>query len=297
MKVVGNLKELIGEAARDYIAINAEDFKSTTPGPAGAAGIQGPEGVGVHHLKGTSTTQSEGDFAYPGETDTYTFYPDANETYPLGWFMVRNGYDAFQYAVTAGYPGTEEDFYLELANTREYYEQVAADAAAVVANTAQVGADANQVAIDKGVVENAKDAAIAAKNIAVGSSDSVQSVFLGAKASNPSVDNKGNPLAVGVMYYNTLSGTLRIWNGSVWNLGAFSAAGAVVNVNGREGAVTLTSSDVGLGNVVNESKSTMFTSPTFTGIPTASTAAVGTSTLQLATTAFVVNEINKVEEW
>ena len=60
---------------------------------------------------------------------------------------------------------------------------------------------------------------------------------------------------------------------------------------------TYTASEVGLGNVTNESKSTMFTSPTFTGTPVAGTAAVGTNTTQVATTAFVVNEINKIEEW
>ena len=244
VKVVGNLKELIGEAANSYISLNADDFKSTTPGPVGAAGEQGPEGVGVHHLKGTSTTQSEGDFAYPGETDTYTFYPDANETYPLGWFRVRNGYDAYQYAVTAGYPGTEIDFYLELANTREYYEQVVLDAAEVAANTTQVGIDASQVAADRVVVEDAKDVAVAAKDIAELSSDVVQSIFLGAKASDPTVDNEGNPLLIGVMYYNTTSGTLRIWSGTEWNLGAFSAAGAVVSVNGRDGAVELVNNDI-----------------------------------------------------
>lgn len=48
-----------------------------------------------------------------------------------------------------------------------------------------------------------------------------------------------------------------------------------------------TKSDVGLGNVTNESKATMFTSPAFTGIPTAPTAASGTNTTQIATTAFV----------
>jgi len=62
---------------------------------------------------------------------------------------------------------------------------------------------------------------------------------------------------------------------------------AVTSVAGKTGVVTLTASDVGLGNVVNESKSTMFTSPAFTGTPTAPTATTGTNTTQLATTAFV----------
>ena len=297
MKVVGDLKGLIGQIAEEYISLNQEDFRSNVPGPAGADGPIGPIGVGVHHLKGTSTTQNEGDFAYPGETDTYTFYPDANETYPLGWFNVRNGQDAFNYAVTAGYTGTEEDFYLELAYVREYYEQSLVNANQSQVNADQVELDAAQVAADRVIVVDAKAIVIAAKDATVESADTVQEIFLGTKASDPMVDNQGNALVTGVMYFNSTTGTLRIWTGTVWSLGAFSVAGAVVSVNGRNGAVELTKADVGLGNVTNESKGTMFTSPIFTGIPESSTAGVGTSTTQLATTAFVVNEINKIEEW
>lgn len=50
---------------------------------------------------------------------------------------------------------------------------------------------------------------------------------------------------------------------------------------------TLDKAAVGLGNVTNESKSTMFSSPAFTGTPTAPTATAGTNTTQLATTAYV----------
>lgn len=297
MKVVGDLKGLIGEIAADYIGTNSESFRSNVPGPAGADGPIGPIGVGVHHLKGTSTTQNEGDFAYPGETDTYTFYPDANETYPLGWFNVRNGQDAYNYAVTAGYTGTEADFYLELANVRSYFEQTEFNTELTQLNADQVALDTAQVAADKIIVIDAKAITLAARDVAVTSADTVQEIFLGTKASDPIVDNQGNPLVIGVMYFNSTSGTLRIWSGTAWSLGAFSVAGAVVSVNGRDGAVELTKSDVGLDNVTNESKATMFTSPSFTGTPSASTANVGTSTTQLATTEFVVNEINKVEEW
>ena len=49
---------------------------------------------------------------------------------------------------------------------------------------------------------------------------------------------------------------------------------------------------LGLENVTNESKTTMFTDPTFTGTPTAPTATAGTNTTQLATTAFVQATVN-----
>ena len=48
-----------------------------------------------------------------------------------------------------------------------------------------------------------------------------------------------------------------------------------------------TAANVGLGNVTNESKATMFTSAALTGTPTAPTATDSTSTTQIATTAFV----------
>ena len=244
MKVVGDLKGLIGEIAADYIGTNSESFRSSVPGPAGADGPIGPIGVGVHHLKGTSTTQNEGDFAYPGETDTYTFYPDANETYPLGWFNVRNGQDAYNYAVTAGYTGTEADFYLELANVRSYFEQTEFNTELTQLNADQVALDTAQVAADKIIVIDAKAITLAARDVAVTSADTVQEIFLGTKASDPIVDNQGNPLVIGVMYFNSTSGTLRIWSGTEWNLGAFSVAGAVVSVNGRDGAVEIVNTDI-----------------------------------------------------
>jgi|694.fasta_scaffold23691_4 hypothetical protein len=46
-----------------------------------------------------------------------------------------------------------------------------------------------------------------------------------------------------------------------------------------------------LQNVTNESKATMFTSPTFTGTPEAPTAAANTNSTQIATTAYVQQEL------
>ena len=73
-------------------------------------------------------------------------------------------------------------------------------------------------------------------------------------------------------------------------------AGAQVNdvtsVAGRIGAVVLTKSDVGLGNVTNESKATMFTNASLTGTPTAPTASSSTNSTQIATTAFVQSLVN-----
>jgi hypothetical protein len=53
----------------------------------------------------------------------------------------------------------------------------------------------------------------------------------------------------------------------------------------------VTAAHVGLGSVTNESKLTMFASPAFTGVPTAPTASAGTNTTQIATTQYVRTEV------
>ena len=70
-----------------YITPNLRGPKGDT----GLPGVKGDQGVSVHHIKGTSTTDSEGDFATFGEIDTYTVYGDAAETINLGYFRVNNG--------------------------------------------------------------------------------------------------------------------------------------------------------------------------------------------------------------
>jgi phage-related tail fiber protein len=60
-------------------------------GDVGEQGVKGDQGISVHHIKGTSTTNALGDFATYGDIDTYTVYGDAAETINLGYFRVNNG--------------------------------------------------------------------------------------------------------------------------------------------------------------------------------------------------------------
>lgn len=59
-----------------------------------------------------------------------------------------------------------------------------------------------------------------------------------------------------------------------------------VNSHALSGNISVTAADVGLGNVTNESKATMFADAALTGIPTAPTATASTNTTQIATTEF-----------
>lgn len=244
VKIAGNLKELIDQGAVQYISLNEDKFKSTTPGPMGPDGPRGPQGVGVHHMKGTSTTDSEGDFSTAGELDTYTFYADANEEFPLAWFTVKNGENPWLRAIDRGYRGTEEEFYTTLGSVEEYVIIALESMGITEENKHIILAAAAQVAADIVVVEDARDIAVEKSEIAKESADIVQIIFLGAKSVDPVVDNQGNPLVIGTMYYNDVIGQLKLWDGVEWTTAAFSAEGAVFSFNGRTGAVALTNSDV-----------------------------------------------------
>ena len=69
----------------------------------------------------------------------------------------------------------------------------------------------------------ASEASTSATN-AANSFDSFDDRFLGTKSSDPSVDNDGNALVEGAMYYNSTDNDIRFYNGSSWDAPATDAA-------------------------------------------------------------------------
>lgn len=96
------------------------------------------------------------------------------------------------------------------------------------------------------------------------------------------VENKSQATILG----GNLTGTIN--SVAVATVTAGAAAGATANQDStstiRSGT---TASNVGLGNVTNESKSTMFSGAALTNNPTAPTQSAGNSSTRIATTAFV----------
>jgi len=98
---------------------------------------------------------------------------------------------------------------------------------------------------------------------------------------------------IGELYYLTGStSSLYIFNGASWQT---SASSLITSFMDRIGAITLQTSDIvtTLGfTPANAATSAPLLSPAFTGTPSAPTAAFGTNTSQLATTGFVVTQLD-----
>lgn len=68
-------------------------------------------------------------------------------------------------------------------------------------------------------------AAAASAAAAAASADNFDDTYLGAQASDPTVDNDGDPLSTGDLYFNTTSNEMKVYNGSAWQVTAVSTDG------------------------------------------------------------------------
>jgi hypothetical protein len=86
----------------------------------------------------------------------------------------------------------------------------AASASAASTSAANAATSATNAASSATSAASAQTAAEAAR-------DAIQQFYLGAQASNPTVDGNGDPVTAGDWYFNTGDNTTRIYDGSAWN--------------------------------------------------------------------------------
>jgi len=92
---------------------------------------------------------------------------------------------------------------------------------------AAVADDIGDAATNAAAAEAAKVAAEAAQAAAELAADNFDDIYLGSKASDPSVDNDGDALNAGDLYFNTTSNTMRVYSGSAWQDAAVDSSGFV----------------------------------------------------------------------
>ena len=114
----------------------------------------------------------------------------------------------------------------------------------VINSESAAAASATAAANSASAASSSETAAQSAQTAAEAAYDSFDDRYLGAKSSAPSVDNDGNALLTGALYWNSTGDQLYVWDGSAWNAAGFVASGAVSSFNTRTGAVTLSAADV-----------------------------------------------------
>lgn len=109
---------------------------------------------------------------------------------------------------------------------------IVAQAAATAAQTSASNAATSASAASSSASSASSSATNAASSAAsaAASYDSFDDRYLGAKSSAPSVDNDGNTLLVGALYWNTSTNLMYSWSGSAWNSIVSGGTGTVLSV-------------------------------------------------------------------
>ena len=128
------------------------------------------------------------------------------------------------------------------ASTNASTSTLNASAAATSASNAALSASAASTSASNAALSasNASSSAISAAN----NFNSFDDRYLGAKSSPPTVDNSGDALIVGAVYWNSTTNSLAIWTGVQWNPAAVTITSGVNTFNTRIGNITLTAADV-----------------------------------------------------
>jgi hypothetical protein len=160
-----------------------------------------------------------------------------------------------------------------------------ADASAVAADSSADAAAASAIAAD-----NSADAAAASAAAAATSYDDFDDRYLGSKAADPTLDNDGNALLEGALYWNSVSKVLKAYNGTSWT--AFPANTATAVTFTPTGNIAATNVQAALAELDSEKVPTsQVASTTVQGIVELATdaeAQAGTDSTRALTTANLV---------
>lgn len=238
-------------------------------GDVGSQGVKGDQGISVHHIKGTSTTDNEGDFGSFGEIDTYTVYGDAAETINLGYFRVNNGatkegqyglmYKSTYDTNSNGVVDNSERLGGELPN---HYVNVVDNQAELAlkadATTVTTGLATKINNSEKGVANGVATLDVNGKVVLTQIPDSIlgQLEYVGTWnfTTMPTATQKGQYWIASVSGNGYVIGDWAVWNGVAFD--KVDNTDAVASVAGRTGNVVLVKTDVGLANVDNTADNT-----------------------------------------
>jgi hypothetical protein len=101
-------------------------------------------------------------------------------------------------------------------------------ATAAAASAASITGAETNAANSATAAASSATAASASKDAALAALDSFDDRYLGVKSSNPSVDNDGNALVAGSLYFNSTDDTMKVYEGSTWVAAYASLSGAVL---------------------------------------------------------------------
>jgi hypothetical protein len=95
--------------------------------------------------------------------------------------------------------------------------------------------------------ESAKTAAESARDATLAAYDSFDDRYLGVKSSNPTLDNDGNALIGGALYFSSTENIMKVYTGSAWVAAYVSGAGVLLISNNLSDLASAATARTNLG--------------------------------------------------
>ena len=192
--------------------------------PLAGGTMTGAIAMGTSKITGLGDPTANQDAATKKYT-TDTFLPLAGGT-------LTGAVAAGNNKITATYtPSANSDL-----TTKTYVDTILGSGTAAATSATAAASSATAAASSATGAANSATAAASSATSAAASFDSFDDRYLGAKSSAPSVDNDGDALQVGTLYFNTTSNSMQVYGGS-----GFTAAGSSVNGTSSRQTYTATS--------------------------------------------------------
>lgn len=218
----------VGTASSSRIVVNSDNIDLATTGVTASTYKSVTVDTYGRVTGGTNPTTISG----YGITDAYTKTEIDTATALLlpkaGGTMTGNIVMGSNKVTSTATPTTDDDL-----TRKAYVDGILGSATSAATSAAAAATSATNAATSATNASTSAGQAATSATAAAASYDSFDDRYLGSKASAPTVDNDGDALLTGAIYWNSTSNTLWVWNGSAWTQATLTA-GSFATLSGTE---------------------------------------------------------------
>jgi len=282
----------VGTASSSRIVVNSDNIDLATTGVTASTYKSVTTDAYGRITAGTNPTTISGF----GITDAYT--KTEVDTSLSGKLSTSGGTMSGAIAMgTSKITGLGDPTNTQDATTKTYVDGIlgsatsaATSAAAAATSASNASTSASNASTSAGNASTSATNAAASATSAANTYDDFDDRYLGSKSTAPSVDNDGNALLTGALYWNTSTNNLFVWTGSTWSSAAFTA-GSFATLSGTQtftGTNTFTGSSSATAIVLNDAAEVATVS---------ATAATGTINYDITTQSVLYYTSNASANW